>query len=81
MVATLKEEVLQMVASIEDESILFILKQDINELNHTAKTDWADELTKEEQLELRAELDADDTEENSVTQEEFDKIIQQWRLK
>lgn len=81
MTSTLKEEVLQMVASIDDDNILSILKQDINELNQTTKSDWADELSEEELKELQAAINEKDTEENSVTQEEFNKIIAKWRLR
>jgi hypothetical protein len=81
MTRTLKEEVLQMVASIDDENILFILKQDINELNQQGKHDWADELSEEEFKELEAQLNEPDTEENCVSQEEFNQFIQKWRSK
>jgi hypothetical protein len=79
MTSILKNEVLQMVAAIDDDNLLSILKQDINELKHQSKHDWADELSEEELKELQVAMDEDDTKENSVTQEEFDKIIAKWR--
>ncbi|MFC4230768.1 hypothetical protein ACFOW1_02625 [Parasediminibacterium paludis] len=79
MTRTLKEEVLQMVASIDDENILSILKTDIEELNQQAKHDWADELSEEEFKELEAQLNEPDTEENCVSWDEYQKLTAKWR--
>lgn len=79
MTRTLKEEVLQMVASIDDENILSILKTDIEELNQQGKHDWADELSEEEFKELEAQLNEPDTEENTVSWEEYQKLTARWR--
>lgn len=79
MTRTLKEEVLQMVASIDDENILSILKTDIEELNQQSKHDWADELSEEEFKELEAQLNEPDTEENTVSWDEYQKLTARWR--
>jgi hypothetical protein len=79
MTRTLKEEVLQMVASIDDENILSILKTDIEELNQQGKHDWADELSEEEFKELEAQLNEPDTEENTVSWDEYQKLTARWR--
>lgn len=79
MTHTLKEEVLQMVASIDDENVLSIIKQDITELNQQAKHDWADELSEEEFKELEAQLNEPDTEENTVSWDEYQKLTARWR--
>jgi hypothetical protein len=79
MTHTLKEEVLQMVASIDDENILSILKTDIEELNQQGKHDWADELSEEEFKELEAQLNEPDTEENTVSWDEYQKLTARWR--
>jgi len=76
---TLKEEILQMVSLLNDENILAILKTDIEYLNNEERK-LTHELTPEDRIELM-ELMNVDSEEDTITYEEFMKSTERWRTK
>jgi len=76
---SLKEQVLQMVSSIEDSQLLQLVKADIEYFGDKT-TDILDELyyaDKEELLSLANEPDEKDT----ITEEEFKEATARWRTK
>ena len=76
---SLKEQVLEMIASINDEQLLELVKADIEYFNDK-KTDILDELNnadKEELLHLLNEPDAKDT----LTEDEYKAATAKWRTK
>ncbi|HRH51564.1 MAG TPA: hypothetical protein PLP23_22640 [Panacibacter sp.] len=76
---SLKEQVLQMVSSIEDSQLLQLVKADIEYFGDKT-TDILDELyyaDKEEVLSLANEPDEKDT----ITEEEFKEVTARWRTK
>lgn len=76
---SLKEQVLQMVSSIEDSQLLQLVKADIEYFGDKT-TDILDELyyaDKEEVLSLANEPDEKDT----ITEEEFKEATARWRTK
>ena len=76
---SLKEEVLQMVASIDHEELLELVKADIEYFNNKAE-DIFDELSskdKEELINLINEPDEKDT----LTEDEFKAATAKWRTK
>lgn len=76
---SLKEQVLQMVSSIEDSQLLQLVKADIEYFGDKT-TEILDELyyaDKEELLSLANEPDEKDT----ITEEEFKEATARWRTK
>ena len=76
---SLKEEVLQMVASIDHEELLELVKADIEHF-HNKAVDIFDELSskdKEELINLINEPDEKDT----LTEDEFKAATAKWRTK
>lgn len=76
---SLKEQVLQMVSSIEDPQLLELVKADIEYFGDKT-TDILDELyyaDKDELLSLANEPDEKDT----ITEEEFKEATARWRTK
>ena len=76
---SLKEQVLQMVSSINDDALLEFVKADIEYFNDK-NTDILDELTdadREELINLAIESDEKDT----VTEDEYKERTAQWRTK
>ncbi len=77
--ASLKEQVLQMVSSINDDVLLEFVKADIEYFNDK-NTDILDELTyadREELINLATEPDEKDT----VTEDEYKERTARWRTK
>lgn len=76
---SLKEQVLQMVSSIDDEQLLQLVKADIEYFNNKDE-DIFDELNpadKEELMNLLSEPDEKDT----LTEDEFKAATAKWRIK
>jgi hypothetical protein len=76
----LKEELHKMIDSIEDESALNILKEDVVPyiINHRGQNDFADDLSLEEELRLKQAIEQSENGE-TVTMEEFKEATKRWR--
>lgn len=68
-----------MISSIDDETVLAILKNDIEYLTSDERR-LTREMSPEDRIEL-IELMNDDDEENTITYEEYMKATERWRTK
>jgi len=77
--SVLKDEILQLVATIDDENLLELVKADI-EYFRNKETDILDELNatdKKELIDMLNEADEKDT----ISEEEFKAATAKWRIK
>ena len=78
MSLTLKDEVLQMVAELEDENALATVKAEIEYFNSNGKLDVFDDLSPEDRAELMRLIDEPD-DENTISHEDYLKTTARWR--
>jgi len=78
MPLTLKEEVLQMVASMEDENALAMVKAEIDYINNKGELNVLDELSPKDRLELM-ELFNEPDDKDTVSHDEYLKATARWR--
>jgi hypothetical protein len=76
---SLKEQVLQMVSTINDEKLLELLKADI-EYFSSKETDVIDELNDIDKEELLNQVNEPD-EKDTLTEEEYKALTAKWRTK
>ncbi len=77
----LKKELHALIDTIEDEELLFSLKEDaVAYQKHTERFDDLSDLTKEERAELEA-LANEDPEKDMISYDEFKTHMQQWLTK
>jgi hypothetical protein len=79
MASPIKDEVLLLVESLEDENLLQLLKADIEYFNKPG-IDITDGLSEEEIDELRKLSNEPDTD-NALTEAEFHELTAKWRTK
>jgi capsule polysaccharide export protein KpsE/RkpR len=77
--SSLKEQVIEMVSSIEDERLLELVKADIEYFNDK-NTDIIDELNVEDREELMNLLNEPD-EKDTMTEDEYKAATAKWRTK
>jgi len=77
--SSLKEQVIEMVSSIEDERLLELVKADIEYFNDK-NTDIIDELNVEDRGELMNLLNEPD-EKDTMTEDEYKAATAKWRTK
>ena len=77
--SSLKEQVIEMVSSIEDEQLLELVKADIEYFNDK-NTDIIDELNNEDREELMNLLNEPD-EKDTMTEDEYKAATAKWRIK
>ena len=77
--SSLKEQVIEMVSSIEDERLLELVKADIEYFNDK-NTDIIDELNNEDREELMNLLNEPD-EKDTMTEDEYKAATAKWRTK
>lgn len=80
MPQTLKEEVLQMVAALNDEEALSILKNEIEVLSHQSNHDAIDDLPAKERAELMQLINEPD-EKDTISFDEYKRLTERWRTK
>ena len=78
----LKGSIFSSIAKVND----FTLLEELNQLVHKfiklkQETDWWDELTPEQQQELQLAIDESEDENNLVSEEEANEMIQKWLSK
>jgi len=78
MPITLKEEVLQMVTNLDDESALATVKAEIEYITNSSELDVLDELSPADRAELIGVLDEPD-EKDMVSHDEYLKATARWR--
>lgn len=76
---SLKEQVLQMVAAINDEQLLALVKSDI-EYFRDKKVDILDELNDADKAELMSQVNEPD-EKDTLTEEQYKAATGKWRTK
>lgn len=79
MLSDIKNEVLTLVQSIENEDLLQLLKADIEFFNEP-EVDITDDLSAEDLDELRELANERDTK-DSLSEEEFKQLTDRWRTK
>ena len=79
MPLTLKEEVLQMVALLEDENALAIVKAEIEYINNKGELDTFNGLSPADRVELM-ELINEPDEKDTVSHDEYLKATARWRM-
>ncbi len=77
--SSLKEQVIEMVASIDDEHLLELVKADI-EFFKDKNTDIIDELNKEDKEDLM-NLSNEPAEKDTITEGEYKAATARWRTK
>ncbi|MGN6616949.1 MAG: hypothetical protein ACTHJ5_07195 [Ilyomonas sp.] len=77
---SLKEELVQKIAAIEDENLLLLLKADIEYFTKEGKEDITDGLSESELKELQM-LANEDAEKDTIRMEEYKKVLKQWYMK
>lgn len=77
--SVLKDEILQLVATIDDENLLELVKADI-EYFRNKETDILDELNAADKKELINMLNESD-EKDTISEEEFKAATAKWRIK
>lgn len=77
--SALKEEILQLVATIDDENLLELVKADI-EYFRNKKADILDELSESDKKELLDMLNEPD-EKDTISEDDFKAATEQWRIK
>jgi hypothetical protein len=78
MPLTLKEEVLKMVAALDDENALAMVKAEIEYFNGNGEPDVFDELSTEDREELNQLLN-EPAEKDTVSHDEYLKATARWR--
>jgi hypothetical protein len=78
MPLTLKEEVLQMVAALEDENALAMIKAEIEYINNKGELDVFSELSAGDKAELM-ELINEPGEKDTISHNEYLKATARWR--
>ncbi len=78
MPLTLKEEVLQLVANLNDENALAMVKAEIEYFNNKEELDVLDELSADDRAELM-ELINEPDEKDTLNHDEYLKATARWR--
>ena len=80
MSTELKQELLNKIASTDDKNLLLLLKTDYDYFTHESNQDVTDELSEEDKTEL-INLIGEPFGHDTVSQQELDEAIRQWRTK
>lgn len=80
MTSTLKQEIIDKIQLIEDESLLTILNSEVNYFTQKNKADVTDSLSKEDFEEL-SNLMKEPFGEDTVSLDEYKKATARWRTK
>jgi hypothetical protein len=75
------EELNELISKVEDVDFLYEIKQQIEQHQQDESNDWADELSDEQRADLELALAEEDTPENTVSWEEYQKLTAKWRAK
>ena len=80
MSTNLKEELITKISATNDENLLLLLKTDYDYFSHENDRDVIDELSQEEKDEL-INLVREPFGKDTISQQELDEAIRQWRTK
>ena len=80
MSTNLKQELIEKISSTDDENLLLLLKTDFDYFMQEDSRDVIDELSPEDKNEL-INLVSEPFGKDTITQQELDEAIRQWRMK
>lgn len=80
MSTNLKEELITKISATNDENLLLLLKTDYDYFSHKNNRDVTDELSQEEKDDL-INLVQEPFGKDTISQQELDEAISQWRTK
>jgi len=80
MPSALKQELIEKISATDDENLLLLLKADYDYFTQENTVDVTDELSEEDKDELR-NMTNEPFGKDTVSQQEFDEAIRQWRTK
>ncbi len=80
MSSALKQELIEKISATEDENLLLLLKTDYDFFTHEGNRDVTDDLSKEDKDEL-INLVSEPFGQDTISQQELDEAIRQWRTK
>ncbi len=80
MYSNLKQELINKISATEDEDLLLLLKTDYDYFTQLNNKDVIDELSQEDKDEL-INLVSEPFGKDTISQEELDEAIRQWRTK
>lgn len=80
MSTNLKQELIEKISSTDDENLLLLLKTDFDYFTQEDSRDVTDELSSEDKDEL-INLVSEPFGKDTISQQELDEAIRQWRMK
>lgn len=80
MSTNLKQELIEKISSTDDENLLLLLKTDFDYFTQEDSCDVTDELSPEDKDEL-INLVSEPFGKDTISQQELDEAIRQWRMK
>ena len=78
MINDIKQDLINKISNTSDENLLLLLQTDYEYFTHTEQKDITDTLTDEDKEELRR-LHSEPFGQDTISQQELDEAIRQWR--
>ncbi len=78
MSASIKQELIEKISATDDENLLMLLKTDYDYFTQEDNSDVTDELSPEDKEEL-INLVSEPFGKDTISQQEFDEALRQWR--